>query len=93
VANNDMFAIGVCAGARDVGLEVGRDVSVVGFDDIALADLTFPALTTVRQPLAEMAEATVEYLLRGSSARAAHSVLMRPELVVRASTGPPPRSA
>ncbi|HEY0578032.1 MAG TPA: LacI family DNA-binding transcriptional regulator [Pseudonocardia sp.] len=89
VANNDMFAIGVCAGARDAGLEVGRDVSVVGFDDIALADLTFPALTTVRQPLAEMAEVTVEYLLRGSSARAAHSVLMRPELIVRASTGPP----
>jgi DNA-binding LacI/PurR family transcriptional regulator len=88
VANNDMFAIGVCAGVRDVGLEVGRDISVVGFDDIALADLTFPALTTVRQPLPEMAAATVEYLLGSGATGVGRSVLMRPELVVRASTGP-----
>ncbi|MCU1651890.1 MAG: hypothetical protein JWQ60_3039, partial [Pseudonocardia sp.] len=88
VANNDMFAIGVCAGVRDAGFEVGRDISVVGFDDIALADLTFPALTTVRQPLPEMAAATVEYLLGSSATGVGRSVLMRPELVVRASTGP-----
>jgi DNA-binding LacI/PurR family transcriptional regulator len=87
VANNDMFAIGACAGVRDAGLEVGVDVSVVGFDDIALADLTFPALTTIRQPLAEMAAATVSFLLGSGDARHGQSVLMRPELIVRASTG------
>jgi len=92
VAINDLFAIGVCAGVRDAGLQVGRDVSVVGFDDITLADLTSPALTTVRQPLPEMAEATVQLLVGDAPARAGQSLLMRPELVVRASTGPPPRA-
>jgi DNA-binding LacI/PurR family transcriptional regulator len=90
VAINDLFAIGVCAGVRDAGLRVGRDVSVVGFDDISLAGLTSPALTTVRQPLPEMAEVTVRLLVGDCPARAGQSVLMRPELVVRESTGPAP---
>jgi DNA-binding LacI/PurR family transcriptional regulator len=90
VAINDLFAIGVCAGVRDAGLRVGGDVSVVGFDDITLAEMTSPALTTVRQPLPEMAEATVRLLVGDAPARAGQSVLMRPELVVRASTGPAP---
>jgi DNA-binding LacI/PurR family transcriptional regulator len=69
---------------------VGRDVSVVGFDDITLAEMTSPALTTVRQPLPEMAEATVRLLVGEEPARAGQSVLMRPELVVRESSGPAP---
>jgi DNA-binding LacI/PurR family transcriptional regulator len=75
---------------RDAGLRVGRDVSVVGFDDISLAGLTSPALTTVRQPLPEMAEVAVQLLVGDAPARAGQSVLMRPELVVRESTGPAP---
>jgi len=90
VAINDLFAIGVCAGVRDAGLRVGRDVSVVGFDDITLAEMTSPGLTTVRQPLPEMAEATVRLLVGEEPVRAGQSVLMRPELVVRESTGPAP---
>ncbi len=49
-AINDMFAFGVFAGARDLGLRVPNDLSVVGFDDIVLAEIMEPALTTVRQP-------------------------------------------
>ncbi|MER8037940.1 LacI family DNA-binding transcriptional regulator [Streptomyces hydrogenans] len=92
VAVNDMCAIGVCRGARDAGLAAGRDVSVVGFDDILLADLFEPPLTTVRQPLPEMAGETFQQL-RASIEQgrvAGRSLLIRPRLVVRESTAPAP---
>jgi DNA-binding LacI/PurR family transcriptional regulator len=91
VAINDMCALGVCAGIRDAGLRVAADVSVIGFDDIVLADLASPPLTTIRQPLAEMAAAAFANLRSGiESGEPMHgqSLLMRPELVVRESTGP-----
>lgn len=91
VAVNDMCALGVCAGIRDAGLRVADDVSVIGFDDIVLADLAAPALTTIRQPLAEMAAAAFEHLRAGIDSgdpMPGQSLLMRPELVVRASTSP-----
>lgn len=108
VAINDMCALGVSASARDAGLRVGVDVSVVGFDDIVLADLATPPLTTIRQPLPAMANAAFAHLQAGvehtetSPIRSAPngsaptgpatggSLLLRPELVVRASTGPVP---
>ncbi|HEX6682215.1 MAG TPA: LacI family DNA-binding transcriptional regulator [Candidatus Limnocylindrales bacterium] len=89
VAINDMCALGVCAGIRDAGLRVGADVSVVGFDDIVLADLAAPALTTVRQPLAEMAAAAFAHLrtrIETGGNEGGRSILLRPELVIRAST-------
>jgi DNA-binding LacI/PurR family transcriptional regulator len=94
VAVNDMCALGVSAAARDAGLRVGEDISVVGFDDIMLADLATPPLTTVRQPLPAMADAAFAHLRAGierSDPPTGQSLLMRPELVVRASSGPPPR--
>lgn len=93
VAINDMTALGVCRGLRDLGLTVGQDVSVVGFDDIILADLYDPPLTTVRQPIAQMARLAVEEIIaHGSRAETepGRSILLRPELVVRGSTAPPP---
>ncbi|MQA24489.1 MAG: substrate-binding domain-containing protein [Micromonosporaceae bacterium] len=93
IAINDMCALGVCAGIRDAGLRVGQDVSVVGFDDIVLADLAAPPLTTVRQPLEEMAAmafAQLRQRLDGDGPTAGQSLLVRPELVVRDSTAPPP---
>jgi DNA-binding LacI/PurR family transcriptional regulator len=94
VAINDMCAIGVCAGIRDSGREVARDVSVVGFDNIALADLASPPLTTVRQPLVEMATAAFEHLRgfieSGTANPQGQSRLMRPELVIRSSTAQAP---
>ncbi len=92
-AINDMTALGVCRAVRDAGLEVGRDVSVVGFDDIVLADLSSPPLTTVRQPLPDLAGAAFTELrqrLDDTEVRPGRSLLFRPELVVRASTAPPP---
>ncbi|MET9273960.1 LacI family DNA-binding transcriptional regulator [Kribbella sp. NPDC003557] len=92
VAINDMCALGVCRGLRDGGLEVGKDVSVVGFDDIVLADLYAPTLTTVRQPMKEMAAAAFTQLrsrLDDSGPTQGQSLLFRPELIVRESTAPP----
>ncbi|MEV8252565.1 LacI family DNA-binding transcriptional regulator [Rhodoglobus sp. NPDC076762] len=89
VAINDMTALGFCRGLRDLGLKVGRDVSVIGFDDIILADLYDPPLTSVRQPITRMAQLAVsEAIERGSneSTDPGSSVLLRPELVVREST-------
>jgi DNA-binding LacI/PurR family transcriptional regulator len=96
VAINDMCALGIIAGARDAGLQVGTDVSVVGFDDIVLADLAAPPLTTIRQPLPAMADAAFAHLRagveRGGTTPSGGSLLLRPELVVRSSTGPAPRA-
>lgn len=92
VAINDICALGVCAGVRDCGLEVGSGVSVVGFDDIMLAQMAMPGLTTVRQPVSAMAEAAFA-TLRGridNEAAGGHSILHRPELIVRESSGPRP---
>jgi DNA-binding LacI/PurR family transcriptional regulator len=90
VAINDMCALGVCAGIRDTGHTVGTEISVVGFDDIALADLAYPPLTTIRQPLDSMAQAAFSHLIARlhDNTGPGQSVLVAPELVVRASTGP-----
>lgn len=93
-AINDMCALGVYAGIRDAGLTVGADVSVVGFDDIPLADLVDPPLTTVRQSLPEMAAAAFQYLLTRDDTDGpgrGQSLLVRPDLVVRRSTAAPPQ--
>ena len=63
-AVNDLCAIGAYRGVRDAGLSVGTDIAVVGFDDIALAQLIYPTLTTVHQPLAQLAELTLDCLVR-----------------------------
>lgn len=89
VAVNDMTALGFCRGLRDQGLRVGQDVSVVGFDDIILADLYDPPLTTVRQPIARMASLALSEVLADGEQEPGRSVLLRPELVVRESSAAP----
>ncbi|WP_082095987.1 LacI family DNA-binding transcriptional regulator [Demequina flava] len=92
VAINDITALGFARGLRDMGLKVGEDVSVIGFDDIILADLYDPPLTTVRQPIADMARLAVGEAIERAAAedeQAGRSVLLRPEVVVRESTQPP----
>ena len=63
-AFNDMMAIGALQAARQCGLRVPEDISVVGFDDTYEASIMYPALTTVRQPLAEMGRMAVAQLVR-----------------------------
>jgi LacI family transcriptional regulator len=62
-ASNDLSAFGAMDAARDRGLRIPEDISIVGFDDIPQASLTHPKLTTVRQPLDEMGRTAVRMLL------------------------------
>src|SRR6185437_78992 len=59
VTGNDLQALGVYQAAAEAGVRIPHDLSIVGFDDLPLAQWTSPPLTTIRQPLAEMAEAAV----------------------------------
>jgi DNA-binding LacI/PurR family transcriptional regulator len=84
---NDMTAIGVLRWAHETGMDVPKDLSVVGFDDIPMAALTFPPLTTVRVPTRELAERTVDALvLRMQGKPVPDQVILSPSLVVRRST-------
>lgn len=90
-AFNDVSAVGAISALVDAGHSVPEDVSVIGFDDIALASVHRPALTTVRQPLHHMgvlaAEAVLKTLSQEPAARlAGGQISVAPELVVRAST-------
>ncbi|MFD7440846.1 LacI family DNA-binding transcriptional regulator [Streptomyces sp. NPDC059909] len=88
VCGSDMMALGVIRAARERGLEVPGDVSVVGYDDSPLIAFTDPPLTTVRQPVQAMASAAVGALveeIRGNPVPSTEYVF-QPELVVRGST-------
>jgi LacI family transcriptional regulator len=91
-AFNDNIAIGAIQAARARGLNVPEDLSVVGFDDIEGATIVTPALTTVRQPLAEMGRTGVSLLNRLLERQRFETlhVELATRLVVRDSTGPPP---
>jgi DNA-binding LacI/PurR family transcriptional regulator len=90
-AGSDLQALGVYEAAREAGLRVPDDLSVVGFDDLPVARWVGPALTTVRQPLVEMAQAAARLVLslaRGE--RPDHTRLeLATSLVIRHSTAPP----
>ncbi|MGH8881724.1 MAG: LacI family DNA-binding transcriptional regulator, partial [Stackebrandtia sp.] len=92
VCGSDLMALGGIRAVRQRGMSVPRDVSVVGYDDSTLMAFTEPALTTVRQPVQQMAVAAVRALvdeIRGNPAP--HSeYLFRPELIMRGSTGAAP---
>ncbi|MGW5020190.1 LacI family DNA-binding transcriptional regulator [Streptomyces sp. NRRL F-5053] len=87
VCGSDLMALGAVRAARQRGLRVPADVSVVGYDDSALNAFTDPPLTTVRQPVRAMADAAVHALLDPSPGTAARTeFVFQPELVVRGST-------
>ena len=85
---SDMAAIGFMQAARDAGLRVPDDFSVVGYDDVPMAAWTNPPLTTVRQPMVRKGALAARLLIdRLGGAAAASPVQLPTELVVRASTG------
>jgi len=88
VCGSDLMALGAIRAARQRGLSVPGDVSVVGYDDSPLIAFTDPPLTTLRQPVIAMAVAAVRALVDEIQGHATpHSeYVFRPELVVRAST-------
>jgi DNA-binding LacI/PurR family transcriptional regulator len=86
---NDLTAIGVLHAASERGLMVGRDLAVAGFDGIAEAEHTSPPLTTLNQPLYEIARNLVKMLvsLIQDQPLGERRVHLRPELLIRESTG------
>lgn len=88
-AANDNMAVGALLALQDVGVRVPDDVAVVGFDDIPLAALVRPGLTTLKIEIAEMGRnALVRLIKMIDSAGDATCEIVRPELVVRASSDP-----
>jgi LacI family transcriptional regulator len=90
---NDLLALGALARLAELGVDVPRDVSVAGFDDVSVAAMTAPSLSTVRLPLREMGRRGFEHVDRLLAGEPAGGELMPTRLVMRASTGEPPAVA
>jgi alanine racemase len=96
LAMSDAMAIGALRAARELGLRVPEDLSIVGFDDVDLVQYTDPPLTTVHQPIREKGEEAVRLLLdgRGTLGPAGSGLHhLATNLVIRGSTAPAPASA
>jgi LacI family xylobiose transport system transcriptional regulator len=91
VTANDLQAVGVYEAARQAGVRIPADLSVVGFDDLPFTQWTGPPLTTVRQPLVDMGATAARMVLSlASGQQLAHTrVELATSLVVRQSTAPP----
>jgi LacI family transcriptional regulator len=91
ITYNDLMAAGALLAARANALRVPEDLSLMGHDDIPMAELVSPALTRVRQPMQELGSRAVAMLaahLQSTIAASRVVVSLRPELIVRASTAP-----
>ena len=90
-AQSDFLAMGVYKAAKHLGISIPDELSVVGFDDIQTAAFMGPALTTIHQPLTEMAARAAKMILDTRSGKAVDPRAILPNtLVVRESTCPPP---
>jgi LacI family transcriptional regulator len=90
IAYNDLIAIGLMKAAQEAGARVPDDLSVIGFDDIFGAELTTPALTTIKSPLVQAGQEAVSQLmsmLDGEEAR--EQPAMSTQLLLRQSTAKP----
>jgi LacI family transcriptional regulator len=87
-ACNDLMAFGTISAARKLGLTVGRDLAVTGFDDVPLAAHAHPPLTTVRQPIYTIGRRICRMLVHilEDSRLEDRQVLLEPKLIIRASS-------
>jgi LacI family transcriptional regulator len=90
-ANNDLMGIGAIHAAGEMGIRVPDDVSVVGFDDVRMASLANPGLTTIAQPKREMSEHAIDMLLARirEPGRPIQREVLPVEVIRRGSTAPP----
>ncbi len=91
IAMNDLIAFGIATGLREAGISIPGDISLVGLDDVNIASMTIPPLTTIRQPFPEMAEAALASLCARIShpKRPNNETVFKPELIERSSTTHP----
>ncbi|MGA6220953.1 LacI family DNA-binding transcriptional regulator [Streptomyces umbrinus] len=90
IAHNDLVALGVIAGARQLGVRVPDDLSVVGIDDMPLAETAYPALSTIAVPMDRAGALSLEMLSQAiaDEHREPRTLRLPTQLVVRGSTGP-----
>ena len=90
-AYNDISALGAMRAFQEAGMRIPDDISILGFDDIAIASYAIPPLTTIRQPLEKMGRIAAKTLLDRIEERTAFTseIAVAPELIRRASTAPP----
>lgn len=86
-AAGDNCAQGLLDVARDRGVRIPEDIAIIGFDDLLIAQLSTPALTTIKQPLKEMAEAAYKMVMtqREETLHRPKKIMFKPELIVRKS--------
>jgi len=90
VAGNDLLAVGLIMGLRALGVDVPRDISLVSIEDSLLTEVSYPTLTSARQPVRELVDVTVAALvgmIDGGPMPACQ--VLQPELIVRHSSTPP----
>jgi LacI family transcriptional regulator len=89
IAANDLMALGVISAAQEQGLSVGRDLAVVGFDNIPLAEHSHPSLTTVHQPIYDIGKmicrTLIQLIKNGDPVQ--RQIMLEPTLVIRESSG------
>lgn len=89
-ATSDSLAIGACRAVLEAGKKIPEDISVAGYDGIDMGEYYNPKLTTIKQPVEEMAKKTIRLLLDVIAERQEHQQIIFPaELIVRESTGRP----
>jgi LacI family transcriptional regulator len=91
-AGNDDAALGVLYAAGELGLDIPRDLSVAGFDDLGISKNVWPGLTTVHQPVEEIVDQAVRLLIRTLKGQdiISNQIIVPSRLVIRRSTAPPP---
>jgi len=88
-ACNDLMALGAMSAAQDRGLVVGKDISITGFDNIPMAEHSYPSLTTLHQPLYQIGGMVCEMLVKLilNQPIAQDQIILKPSLVIRQSCG------
>jgi DNA-binding LacI/PurR family transcriptional regulator len=89
---NDLIAVGAMQAIESIGLKVPDDIAIVGYDDINLSSMIKPALTTIRQPIKQMAKSAVDLLVemietRDLQVNSPKHLMFQMELVIRESSG------
>jgi DNA-binding LacI/PurR family transcriptional regulator len=95
VAGNDLIALGLLRAVREAGLRCPQDISIIGFDNLEIAQLTDPPLASVHQPGYQLGGQAMELLLRQvkKQSKEPKQIVLEAELKIRQSVGPPPAPA
>jgi DNA-binding LacI/PurR family transcriptional regulator len=84
--HDDITTLGVMASLKENGLSIPEDVSIVGCDDISVARMLSPALTTVAQPKSLQGEIAAQMLIDMINGKSVSSQILKPHLIIRQTT-------